>query len=155
MNTFTLLISKYAVLLQEVSLNSNFKNYITFPLHLLSDDPEFGTIIKNTFIYFFLAPRVLLRSKCIPELEVNVPRIVLNTLDEQAIAKALQHWQYKTELHDALCTSALSIFEEVRDEYDFKMRVVNESSDRMDSSQSIVQQKEFLQKTLNYMHCGE
>lgn len=57
----------------------------------------------------------------------------------------------KTQTHDSLARSALALFEELRDEYDFKMRV---AGDAVEASRSVINGP-FLSKTLSFMHSGE
>lgn len=108
-NQFTTLMTRYSSLTHELS-TPFMKTLLVHPFQLPPIDPDF-------------IPRVLLRSKLIPELQPKIPAISINALDETAVKQALQHAKVQLEFHDDVVTEALRAFRNMKEEFDFKMRI--------------------------------
>ncbi|KAI9208601.1 uncharacterized protein BJ171DRAFT_210865 [Polychytrium aggregatum] len=122
---FSTLLAKYETIVNELG-SDVLKQLLVFPKSLPVEDPDF-------------LPRVLLRTKLIPEIEESYAdtkkRASMETIsnaskDETAAARA---WRYQAKAnvdrHDDIADGAYDTFKMLASEYDFKLRIADESDD--------------------------
>ncbi len=99
-------------------------------------------------------PRVLLRSKLIPELEYST-ETEINALDETAIKAAIRDAQTNAEIHDHVVAFAESMIETINNEYDLTSHVI-EVDDEEEAEQKKAEPKKSLDllATMKFISSG-
>ncbi len=110
---FNILLSKYVSLSNEMATCKLLKSLVLVPKAFIPEDPEF-------------IPRVLLRTKLIPELER--PLAPVNLLDENLMTFQLREQQVLAELYDQLIQSCIKINENLSQEVDVDDRDIIEET---------------------------
>ncbi|KAI8803009.1 hypothetical protein BJ742DRAFT_777683 [Cladochytrium replicatum] len=123
---FNTLVAKYEALVQETQAPI-LKQLLAIPDQLPVDDPDF-------------LPRVLLRTKLIPEIEDEHARLLdkivsegkvtyslpsaapIDYSDETAARSFLRGWEVAQDRYEAFVGELISSYESVREEYDLKLR---------------------------------
>jgi hypothetical protein len=129
-----------------------------------------------------VVPRVLLRTKLIPEIEKEEERLrkladpgahfddntSFNTMmNESSVLKASKKIKTKCEVHDALTTECLDLFTSLKDEFDFRMRLppeigrqaaaateLEDTNMLVDAEMQKTERKETLEDLLKWINSG-